>query len=358
MKKKIILVIAAAAILAAAAIWKMQPQTTPLPEAPKAPAVVYHWDFSTEYATLKVSAVGDSARITANLDSMNVWAQSFTARYKSDGTLDSMIFNAKVGDTVHLESDDYDLFRFALRFRDFSHHDIDVGIGNLLRAWKISWNGQGQVPSDAQLKALVADLKTPFYSLDSVHQALVILKTKHHFALGAFQEGRILDEMESRLREAGATSWLCEVSGDFSYHGRKPNGDPWVLGVKDPEKPEELLATVKVMDDKFSFCTSGDYEQKFTDAKGHSHHHILDPHTGQSTQGKHSVSVSTSIPWMNKNTLCTWFMILPLESIRQEVLDAKGGIETLVVLDSNRIWMSPGMREHATLLNDQYQVVP
>ncbi len=332
-------------------------QAPPTPTPPVAQEKVHHWEYVSKYAVLRMSAPGDSAILFRGVDTLATWIKDFTSKYKYDGELDQKVFNAKLGDTIPLDEEAYDLFSFALKFREFSHGDIDVGIGNLLRAWKIGWDQESRVPTVAERKAFVKDLQTPFYSLDSIRKSMIILKPAHHFALGAFMEGNILNHMANQLEKAGAKSWLVEISGDFAYRGIKPNGEPWVLGVKDPANPDDLLAVARMQPDKHSFCTSGDYEQQFKDSKGKSHHHIIDPHTGESTVGKHSATVSTSIPWMNKNTLCTWFMILPFEDIKKVVAESNGQIETMLVLDSNRVWISPGLRNNIKMINPEYHVI-
>lgn len=319
---------------------------------------IHHWEFSSRYAVFRISAVGDSLHIDRQVRDLDTWASQFTQRYKSDGDLDQKVFAAIPGDTISLDSLAYDLFAFALRFREYSHGDIDVGIGNLIRAYKESWAMGEATPPDSIVAQHVADLKTPFYDTIPGMHAIRVLKAKTHFALGAFMEGTIMNEVERRLQLAHAKSWLIEVGGDFAYSGLKPDGSPWILGIKDPAQPEQLLAVIRTMPEMTGFCTSGDYEQQFKAANGKMSHHILDPHTGYSTQGKHSVSVSTSIPWMNRNTLCTWFMVLPFPQIQQVVEQSNGQIEALVVLDSNRFWISNGFKQRVDILLDTYQAAP
>lgn len=318
---------------------------------------INHWEHISQYATLRISAPGDSSIVMAGVDSIPLWIKDFTSQYRNNGKWDSLIYNASKGDTILLDSLAYRLFSFALYFREYSKGDIDVGIGNLLRAWKIGADQPTQLPSKSQLDAFVKDLQTPFYVMDSLKRAMVILKPKHHIALGAFMEGAILQHMASVLERNGAQSYLLEISGDFLYKGVKPNGDPWTLGVKDPANPSELLAVVRTLPQMRSFCTSGDYEQKFVDKNGKQHHHIFNPRTGESSAGKHSATVSTSIPGMNENSLCTWFMILPLEQIKEKVRESKGKIETILVLDSGKVWISDGFRRSTQLVAPGYEIL-
>ncbi|HSQ42088.1 MAG TPA: FAD:protein FMN transferase [Fibrobacteraceae bacterium] len=315
--------------------------------------------YATKFISTNITAWGDSSRIETVLQDLLPWLEDFQQRYRSGGPLDSLVYSAQTGDTIPLDSESFHIFSFALWFRDYSHGEIDVGVGNLLHAWKISWqNDSARVPSDSELIRLTQDLQSPLYAMDSAKQAMIVLKTHHHFALGAFLEGAILEHIGHLLDSAECNNWLVDVSGDFLYRGTKPQNAPWRLGIKDPAQPSQLLATVDMLPGPRSFCTSGDYEQQFTDARGHRHHHILDPHTGQSTQGKHSVSVTTSLPDMNPNTLCTWFMILPLDSIQALTTRSQGQIEAIVVQDSQKIWVSSGLRPRMDVLVPGYQITP
>lgn len=317
---------------------------------------IYKFEYNYQYFSVRISATGDSLRIAQQFQDLSPWFESFQEKYRSGGVLDQKIFNAQTNDTIALDSLAYSLFSFALKFREFSQGDIDVGIGNLLRAWKDA-GAKDSTLSDSVRQALVAELATLFYSMDSASQSLVVLKSGRHFALGAFMEGLLLDEVARRLKVAQSPSWLVDVSGDFAFQGVKPNGEPWTLGVRDPNESDELLAKVQMDSTKHSFCTSGDYEQKYTDKSGKKHHHIINPRTGESSQGIRSASVAQSIPGMNKNTLCTWFMMLPLARIQEEVRKSQGQIEALIVLDSNRIWMSNAMAKRTQILRDGYEVM-
>jgi thiamine biosynthesis lipoprotein len=317
---------------------------------------IYHFEYPFEYFTVNISAHGSPTAINAALDGLPKWLGDFQTKFRQSGPLDSLISTAELHQEIPLDSLSYAMFAFALQFRTYTAGKIDVGIGNLVRAWKQAAATNTTLP-DSTRERLVAEMQTPFYRMDSASQSLVILRTGQHFALGAFMEGVILDEIDRRLATAGAQGWLAEVSGDFSYHGVKPNGEPWVLGLKDPYHPENLLAKVKMDPRKFSFCTSGDYEQTHTDAEGAQHHHILDPRTGKSSVGIRSVSVLQSIPGMNKNSLCTWFMLLSLDEIKAQIKASSGQISALVVLDNERVWVDPELAQFTEFLPHNYQIV-
>ncbi|MGD2216928.1 MAG: FAD:protein FMN transferase, partial [Gemmatimonadales bacterium] len=71
---------------------------------------------------------------------------------------------------------------------------------------------------------------------------------------------------------------LVNVGGDLYALGTSEDGDPWKVGIRDPDDPEGLVGTVEVSDR--AVATSGDYIQYFQYA-GRRYHHMLDPATGE-----------------------------------------------------------------------------
>ena len=76
-------------------------------------------------------------------------------------------------------------------------------------------------------------------------------------------------------------------TGEFCALGRKPEGQPWQIGIQHP-RVREAYAALATLKDRF-LSTSGDYETKFSD--DFSSHHIFDPATGQSPSELSSVTV-------------------------------------------------------------------
>jgi thiamine biosynthesis lipoprotein len=86
--------------------------------------------------------------------------------------------------------------------------------------------------------------------------------------LGAVAKGLAID---MAARELADCAWFAiNAGGDLFVRGARPDGEPWSVGIQHPRVPEQLLATVRVIDG--AICTSGDYERN--NAAGH---HIIDP---------------------------------------------------------------------------------
>jgi thiamine biosynthesis lipoprotein len=96
-----------------------------------------------------------------------------------------------------------------------------------------------------------------------------------------------------RLEALGVRAFYLEVTGEVLCRGEKAPGQPWVIGVVDPEADaaggETPVRSLPLRD--AALCTSGDYRNAFV-ANGTFVHHIFDPRTGRSADaGVVSVSV-------------------------------------------------------------------
>ena len=94
--------------------------------------------------------------------------------------------------------------------------------------------------------------------------------------LGAIAKGYGVDRAVDALRRWGVRGALVDVGGDLYALGTAPSGDPWRVGIRDPDDAAGLLGTVEVAD--AALATSGTYVQFFR-YRGRRYHHLLDPAT-------------------------------------------------------------------------------
>lgn len=107
--------------------------------------------------------------------------------------------------------------------------------------------------------------------------------------LGGIAKGYSAGRIGDLLKDNGIRSAILSLGGNIRAIGKKPNGQPWIVGIADPAMPSSYLATVAVEDT--AVVTSGDYQRFFTE-NGSIYHHILDPQTGYPTEnGLHAVTI-------------------------------------------------------------------
>jgi thiamine biosynthesis lipoprotein len=114
---------------------------------------------------------------------------------------------------------------------------------------------------------------------------------------------------------------------------------PWRVGIRDPRQPGRLLATLAV---RSGFvASSGDYERFFVDG-GRRWHHVLDPHTGQPTEGVRGITlVAETLEAVNG--LGTAGMVLGTRGGR-ELLQRAEGTQALIAAADGSLWISEALQ--------------
>ena len=120
----------------------------------------------------------------------------------------------------------------------------------------------------------------------------------------------------------------------------EPLASPWRVGIRDPRAPQRLLAALDVRDG--FVASSGDYE-RFVVRAGRRYHHVIDPRTGDPTQGPHGVTlVGRELEAVNG--LGAAAMVLGLEHGRDLVRRTEG-VEGLIAGGAGELWVTPSLRQ-------------
>ena len=127
--------------------------------------------------------------------------------------------------------------------------------------------------------------------------------------LGGIAKGYALDLAGKALREAGATSGMVDVGGDVLAIGRRPDGQPWRIGVKHPFQ-EGILTVLELADQ--AVATSG-VQQRFYEIDGKRYSHIVDPRTGLPAEEAPSVTVIAA----DGLTADAWGTVLSVLSVEE-----------------------------------------
>lgn len=128
--------------------------------------------------------------------------------------------------------------------------------------------------------AVIADLlRSTDYSKITIDEKekTVQVPADMKFDFGAVGKGFTGDEVLSIFKSMGIKSALLDLGGNVQVLGKKVDGSPWVIGLKNPWGGEVPVA---VYLDDCAMITSGGYERYFTADDGKSYIHIIDGNTG------------------------------------------------------------------------------
>jgi len=105
--------------------------------------------------------------------------------------------------------------------------------------------------------------------------------------LGGIAKGYAVERAVSLLRSRGIRHAIVTAGGDSRLLGDRL-GQPFMVGIRDPRKEDEVALTIPLEDEAIS--TSGDYERYFEE-DGQRYHHIIEPATGLPASGVHSATI-------------------------------------------------------------------
>ena len=189
---------------------------------------------------------------------------------------DSQISALNRGKRVELAPEAAQLLREALALCADTGGALDITIYPVVRAWGFT-TGSHQVPSQQELSAL---LERVDYTQVVLQGDTLTLPEGVELDLGGVAKGYASDRVADLLREAGADCALLDLGGSIQALGSSPDGDPWRVGIRDPQGADasDDLAVVEAADQ--AVVTSGMYERYF-EQDGVRYGHIIDPSTGR-----------------------------------------------------------------------------
>lgn len=198
--------------------------------------------------------------------------------------------NTGSGEWVSVSPETLDVVARSLWAGRMSSGAFDITFQVMHDLWKFGSASDPvpRLPPAAEVATRKALIDYRRVELDATHQR-VRIGSRQAIGLGGIAKGYIVDRAVAQLRRAGLSSFLVQAGGDLYGAGRKPDGTPWVSGIRDPRGPADtFFATLELNDHAFS--TAGDYARAYV-VNGRRYHHIIDPGTGYPAELSRSVTV-------------------------------------------------------------------
>jgi thiamine biosynthesis lipoprotein len=100
-----------------------------------------------------------------------------------------------------------------------------------------------------------------------------------------YVKGWAVEEATHVLEAAGARNYVINAGGDVLVRGAPEAGRPWIVGIRHPLEPDQVVARVALpaTEGRYALATSGVYERG---------DHIVDPQTGLAAMSWLSLSVA------------------------------------------------------------------
>jgi thiamine biosynthesis lipoprotein len=214
---------------------------------------------------------------------------------------------------ARIEPNLFELLKTCRRLYDKTGGAFDITVGPLIKAWGF-FRREGRMPEPAELDEARARVGMEFVRLDDEEHSVRFEKPGIEINLGAVGKGYVVDRVIEALRRWGVHCALVHsAQSSIGVIGKPPVGEGWRLGVTDPRSPEKALGSVVLTDSTMSI--SGNWEQLFK-LEGKTYSHIIDPKTGQPSQGILSTTVIGPSAAVS-DALATAFFVMGVEKARQ-----------------------------------------
>ncbi len=91
--------------------------------------------------------------------------------------------------------------------------------------------------------------------MDSVNETVFLKEKGMRIGFGGIGKGYAADRARAVMQQGGVKSGIVNAAGDLTVWGTQADGNPWTIGVADPDKKELPFASIRLTN--VSVATSG-----------------------------------------------------------------------------------------------------
>jgi thiamine biosynthesis lipoprotein len=254
--------------------------------------------------------------------------------YKPDSAL-SHVNAVAAEQPVPLDDELFGLIDRALQLSVVSHGAFDITYESVGYLYDFRAH---QRPSEAEIAQHIGGIDYRHVKLDPVQRTIRFTAPGVKINLGGIAKGYTVEHGAQFLRQHGITNAILNAGGDTRVIGDR-RGQPWIVGIRHPRLGDQVFTRLPIVDEAIS--TSGDYE-RFFDEGGHRYHHIINPATGEPTEGTLSVTI-IGPDATTTDGLSTTLFVMGAERGLKMLEESFPGYEAVIVDSSGKVEYSSGL---------------
>lgn len=221
----------------------------------------------------------------------------------------SLISRLNRNETDSLDEGLCKVIRRSLELSEATGGAFDITVGPLVNAWGFGNTGR-QMPSQQTVDSL---MQLTGYRKIQVDDSRIRKDDKRiQLNLNAIVKGYIVDRTAELLGRRHP-DLLVNIGGEIACRGKRPNGQPWTIGIQLPTNDSMETGTYTHrfhLQEGKAVATSGDYRRYLTDSTGRRYSHIIDPRTGRSEQSDLLSATVIAEDCMTADAVATACMVL------------------------------------------------
>lgn len=183
------------------------------------------------------------------------------------------LINRRAGNDQWTELDEEAdrIFGLAMQVHEASDHMFDPSVAPLTQLWD---HRTQRLPSGDEIKRVRRQVG---FRRVLYQPGRVMLPTGMALEFGGLVKEYAVDAIAVRLAKLGVRHALIDLGGDMRAIGARFTGQPWTVGVRDPNQPDQAIASIDLK--ATALATSGTYFRSFS-VGGRRYSHLINPQTG------------------------------------------------------------------------------
>jgi thiamine biosynthesis lipoprotein len=235
--------------------------------------------------------------------------------------------------TVHPET--FALIERCTKISALTQGAFDISYGSVdKRLWNFD-TSMHQLPDREIAKEMVRLINYRNIILDATQQTVFLREKGMRIGFGGIGKGYAAEKTRQLLKKLGASAGIVNASGDLTTWGNQPNGQPWTIGIADPNHAASIFSYLEVSN--MAVATSGNYE-KYILVNGKKYSHTINPKTGMPITGIKSVTIITPNAEL-ADALTTPIAIMGIEA-GLHLINQLHQVEAIIIDDDDRVYLS------------------
>ena len=189
---------------------------------------------------------------------------------------------------VPVSKETFDLIERSIRISRITQGAFDITYGSVDRGlWNFDTTMQA-LPDKDTARQLVRLINYRNIILDPVNTTVLLKEKGMRIGFGGIGKGYAAERAKMVMQEEGVVSGVVNASGDLTAWGYQPDGNPWTIGIVNPNAAGQVFSMLNVTN--MALATSGNYE-KYITIDGKRYSHTINPRTGLPVTGIKSVTI-------------------------------------------------------------------
>lgn len=283
---------------------------------------------------------------------LNEYHRLFNIYNRYEGLNNLVTVNDLKGGThqeVEVDKKIIEMLTYAKEMYTKTDGRVNVAMGSVLSIWHAYRKSGLDTPENAELppmeKLKEAEKHTDINDIiiDEEKNTVFLADPLMTLDVGAVAKGYTVEKVCRYLEEKGVSGFLLNVGGNVRTVGEASDGEPWKVGIENPDILSDTAYIEFLALSGQSVVTSGSY-QRFYTVNGKNYHHIIDPDTLMPGDKYMSVSVVTDDSGLG-DAFSTALFLMDYEK-GLKLVEEIDGVEAMWVMPDGEQKYSSGFEDY------------